>query len=72
MKGSGYETGLGKARSGREMGPGTQGGAQPAGQAWRGKEELHVGPGFSHLWNQLQGKGRVPGLRRELPDDEGI
>lgn len=31
-----------------------------------------MGPGFSHLWNQLQGKGLVPGFRRKLPESEGI
>lgn len=32
MKGSSYETGLGKARSGRKTGAKTWGGAEPAGQ----------------------------------------
>lgn len=27
-----------------------------------------MGPGFSHLWKQLQRTGPVPGLRRELTD----
>lgn len=39
------------------MGAGTQGGAEPAGQAWRGGEEQQVGPDFSLLWTRLQGRG---------------
>lgn len=65
MKASSYETGPGKAgREWEEMGTGTQGGARPAGRAWRGEERR------SNKWASFRspgervGEGQALGLGR--------
>lgn len=63
MKESSYETGLGKAQSGRKWVQGLgQGVAQPAGQARR--EGATSGTRSQSPGKRLQGKGRAPGFRR--------
>lgn len=55
MKGSSYETGLGKAQSGRKWAQGFRKRVSP--QVRHGEKEQQLGPGLSHLGKRLQGKG---------------